>query len=191
MDLPSAHEKFSFRVLVGMGDAEPLSTRAPRMKIYCDLIQQLDSGGASYSQDLSEVDLSDPEDAKVLVNDPSGAVLVHLGTSHFLERYRIYVAHVGEWRQQFQKLDSVYLRYDRQIIVNPENRVIPQKPLSGPALRAAVAAGVKPGAFTNADLKRLSPKTRIAKKSAKRSKVSSRVQRSKHKPAVEPEDTSD
>ena len=29
-------------------------------------------------------------------------------------------AHVREWRQQFDKLESVDLRYDRQIIVNPD-----------------------------------------------------------------------
>jgi len=161
------------------------------MRIYTDLIRQLDSGGGNYSQDLSEVDLSDPEDAKVLVNDPSGAVLVHLGTSKFLERYRTYVTHVGEWRQQFQKLDSVDLRYDRQIIVNPENRVITQKPLSAPALRAAIAAGVKPGALTTADLKHAVAKSHGAAKSTRKPKSASRTRHARRKPATEPEDTSD
>jgi cell division protein FtsQ len=192
MDLPSGtREKFSFPVLVGAGESEPLSTRAARMRIYTDLIRQLDSGGGNYSQDLSEVDLSDPEDAKVLVNDPSGAVLVHLGTSKFLERYRTYVTHVGEWRQQFQKLDSVDLRYDRQIIVNPENRVITQKPLSAPALRAAIAAGVKPGALTTADLKHAVAKSHGAAKSTRKPKSASRTRHARRKPATEPEDTSD
>ena len=157
MDLPmGGHHQYSFPVIVGMGEAEPLSTRSARMDIYTQLIQELDSSGARYSQDLSEVDLSDPEDVKVMVNDPSGAVLVHLGAGHFLARYRIYVTHVAEWRQQFQKLDSVDLRYDRQIIVNPDSSLLAQKPLSGAAARAAIAAGVKPAALTTADLKRAS-----------------------------------
>jgi cell division protein FtsQ len=157
MDLPaSGHHQYSFPVIVGMGEAEPLSTRSARMDIYTQLIQDLDSSGARYSQDLSEVDLSDPEDVKVMVNDPSGAVLVHLGSGNFLARYRIYVTHVAEWRQQFQKLDSVDLRYDRQIIVNPDSSLLAQKPLSGPAARAAIAAGVKPAALTTADLRRAS-----------------------------------
>ena len=157
MDLPvSGRQQYSFPVIVGMGEAEPLSTRAARMGIYTQLIQDLDSSGARYSQDLSEVDLSDPDDLKVMVNDPSGAVLVHLGSGNFLQRYKIYVTHVAEWRQQFQKLDSVDLRYDRQIIVNPDTSVMAQKPLSAPAARAAIAAGVKPAALTTADLKRAS-----------------------------------
>ncbi|HEX6907994.1 MAG TPA: FtsQ-type POTRA domain-containing protein [Terriglobales bacterium] len=157
MDLPvGGHQQYSFPVIVGMGEAEPLSTRSARMDIYTQLIQDLDSSGARYSQDLSEVDLSDPEDVKVMVNDPSGAVLVHLGAGNFLQRYKIYVTHVAEWRQQFQKLDSVDLRYDRQIIVNPDSSLLAQKPLSGSAARAAIAAGVKPAALTTADLKRAS-----------------------------------
>ena len=157
MELPvGGHQQYSFPVIVGMGEAEPLSTRSARMDIYTQLIQDLDSSGARYSQDLSEVDLSDPEDVKVMVNDPSGAVLVHLGAGNFLQRYKIYVTHVAEWRQQFQKLDSVDLRYDRQIIVNPDSSLLAQKPLSGSAARAAIAAGVKPAALTTADLKRAS-----------------------------------
>ncbi len=84
------------------------------------MVRDLDSGGARYSQDLSEVDLSDLEDVKVRVNDPAGDVLVHLGSSDYLRRYKIYVSHAQGWRQQFQKLESVDLRYDNQIIVNPE-----------------------------------------------------------------------
>ena len=151
---PTSHAKYSFPVLVGMGESEPLSTRAARMKIYSDVIRQLDAGGANYSQDLSEVDLSDTDDVKVTVNDPSGTVLVHLGSTNYLNRYKIYVAHVGDWRQQFQKLQSVDLRYDRQIIVNPDSRLSHDKPLSAPAVRAALAAGVKPAALTASDLKR-------------------------------------
>src|ERR1700692_4688211 len=100
MELPLKH-KYSFPVIVGMNPGEPLSTRAPRMKAYNELVEDLDSGGARYSQDLSEVDLTDLENLKVRVNDPAGDVLVELGSSDFLRRYKTYVSHVQEWRQQF------------------------------------------------------------------------------------------
>jgi cell division protein FtsQ len=147
MELTPKH-KYSFPVILGMNQGEPLSTRAPRMKAYVEMVRDLDSSGAHYSQDMSEVDLSDLEDVKVRVNDPQGDVLVHLGSSDYLSRYKIYVTHAQGWRQQFQKLESVDLRYDNQIIVNPD---IPQtaKPaaLSPAIAKAAVAAGVKPAAL--------------------------------------------
>src|SRR5271165_7560707 len=76
---PGGKRKYSFAVLAGMSAGEALSTRAARMKNYNELVRELDSGGAHYSQELSEVDVSDPEDVKVFAADPGGEVLVHLG----------------------------------------------------------------------------------------------------------------
>ncbi|MFZ0299156.1 MAG: FtsQ-type POTRA domain-containing protein [Candidatus Sulfotelmatobacter sp.] len=148
MELTAKH-RYSFPVILGMNLGEPLSTRAPRMKAYEEMVRDLDSGGARYSQDLSEVDLTDLEDVKVRVNDPAGDVLVHLGSSDYLRRYKIYVSHAQGWRQQFQKLESVDLRYDNQIIVNPEiQRSAKAAPALSPAVaRTAAAARVKPAAL--------------------------------------------
>lgn len=163
MELSPKH-KFSFPVILGMNPGEPLSTRAPRMKIYREMVGELDASGARYSQDLSEVDLSDLEDVKVRVNDPAGDVLVHLGSSDYLRRYKIYVTHAQAWRQQFQKLESVDLRYDNQIIVNPDmqQRTAKVAALSPASARTAAAAGVKPAAL----LTRIGPNARAIPKPA-------------------------
>jgi len=122
MDMPQgAQSTFSFPVIVGMSDNDPLSTRAARMKIYADLIKQLDSTGANYSYELSEVDVSNPDDVKATVADPKGAVLMHLRSPNFLGPYQLYIAHVQDWRTQFPRLESVDLRFDGQVIVNPDS----------------------------------------------------------------------
>jgi len=122
MDIPpNQATHYSFPVLVGMSENDPLSTRVARMKLYLRLVKELDSSGAHYSADLSDVDLSDPDDVKATVTDPHGAVLVHLGSTNFLEHFKVYVAHVQEWRAQFHHLESVNLRYDHQVIVNPDS----------------------------------------------------------------------
>jgi cell division protein FtsQ len=114
--------KYSFPIVEGIREDEPLSSRAAAMKIYSRLMGELDGEGQHYSKDLSEIDVSDPEDVKVTANGSDGAVLIHLGNSEFLTRYKLYVAHIAEWRQQFQNLQSVDLRYEGQIIVNPDVR---------------------------------------------------------------------
>jgi hypothetical protein len=77
-------------------------------------------------------------------------VLVHLGASNYLQRYTTYVTHVQQWRQQFDKLESVDLRYDGQIIVNPDlNGLARQPALTPAAAKAAMAAGVKTAAIIN------------------------------------------
>ena len=116
----------------GITDTEPLSSRAAAMKIYNRLVSELggndsdseasgsSNGGTNYVKQLSEVDLSDPENVKVTANDPGGTMVVHLGAQDFLPRYKLYVSHIAEWRQQFQNVQSVDLRYEGQVVVNPD-----------------------------------------------------------------------
>ena len=118
---PHSQTKYSFPVLATTGD-EPQSTLAARMKIFAAAMKDLDSGGTAYSKDISEVDLSDPDDAKITVEDPNGALIVHLGSANYLDRYKIYVRHIAEWRQQFHKLESIDLRFNGQVIVNADGR---------------------------------------------------------------------
>ncbi len=190
MDLPAAgKKKYSFPVILGMNLGEPHSTREARMKTYNELVGQLDSGGAHYSQGLSEVDLSDADDVKVLTNDPGGEVLVHLGSSNFLDRYKIFVTHVREWRQQFDKLDSVDLRYDNQIVVNPDLRgTVREAPLSVVAAKQAASAGVKPAALISrerAAKKPFGPQLAAAA-SVKPISLKKRAQKThRHKPALQ------
>jgi cell division protein FtsQ len=168
---PGGKRKYSFAVIAGMNAGEPLSIRAARMKNYNALVRDLDAGGAHYSQELSEVDISDPDDVKVLSADANGEVLVHLGAGNYLQRYKTYVTHVQQWRQQFDKLESVDLRYDGQIIVNPDLQGMARQPALTPAAaKAAMAAGVKPAAIVNYEnyVPRAAPSVPVpAKKEAK------------------------
>jgi cell division protein FtsQ len=143
LGLPASRQaKYSFPVIHGISDTEPLSSRAAAMKIYNRLEQELaptSTDPMNYAQQLSEVDLFDPEDVKVTANDPGGAVVIHLGASNFLARYKLYVAHITEWRQQFQNLRSVDLRYEGQIIVNPDAQSAVAPPARGAPAAKAVA----------------------------------------------------
>jgi cell division protein FtsQ len=130
MNMPATKGDWSFPVITGMLDSEPLSTRAPRMKRYMELMAEFESDG--YSKDLEEVDLSDPEDLKISVSDSGSIILIHLGTSSFLDNYKLFKSHLQEWRQQYSNLKEVDLRYSGQVILNPgsgaENTGIVSKP---------------------------------------------------------------
>jgi cell division protein FtsQ len=111
---------YSFPVLTGISAADPVSTRAARMKIYMEFVAALDSSGQKISQGLSEVDLSNPEDVRAIL--PSGGaagtdVLVHFGDEKFLERYQQYEQHLPEWRRLYPKLASADMRYERQVVL--------------------------------------------------------------------------
>ena len=117
--LMAAHH-YSFPVVAGIEPREPLSTRAARMKIYQRFVADLDSGGEKVSDQLSEVDLSDPEDVKVLMPEQGSDILAHFGEDNFLSRYKNYKAHLAEWRQQYPHLAAVDLRYEHQVVLEME-----------------------------------------------------------------------
>jgi cell division protein FtsQ len=176
MGLPANRQtKYSFPVIRGITDTEPLSSRAAAMKIYNRLVSELGategesaaSSSTNYVKQLSEVDLSDPENVKVAANDPGGTMVVHLGAQDFLPRYKLYVTHIAEWRQQFQNVQSVDLRYEGQVIVNPDKPAEANPPLKhGDTEKAgANAPSVKP-VFKPVSVKAAKPKPAKAKKSS-------------------------
>ncbi|MHB1699744.1 MAG: cell division protein FtsQ/DivIB [Acidobacteriaceae bacterium] len=110
-------QNYSFPVVVGISSADPLSTREARMKIFQHFTDELDATGENISHQLSEVDLSEPEDVRALIFDKDTDILVHFGDGDFLDRYHSFQSHLAEWRQQYPHLSSVDMRYPRQVVL--------------------------------------------------------------------------
>jgi cell division protein FtsQ len=135
---PGVPADYAFPVILGMAEIDPLSTRAARMKTFARLMRELDGDEAAtqsgnqakmqYSRNLEEVDLSDPGDVKVTVKGPSGRILLHLGDQSFLSRFMVYLSNVQKWEQERGKLESVDLRYGREVILNPDMSAAPPAP---------------------------------------------------------------
>jgi cell division protein FtsQ len=113
-----AAKHYSFPVVTGISSKDPLSVRAARMHLYQQFISDLDSGGTKVSTQLSEVDLSDPEDLWALLPAEGTDIQVHFGETDFLARYRSYEQHLPEWRQQYPHLASVDMRYENQVVLD-------------------------------------------------------------------------
>jgi cell division protein FtsQ len=112
-----AQHHYSFPVVTGLDPGDPLPSRKARMAVYQRLLGELDSNGQRLSEEISEIDLTDPEDARLLMPEQGTDILAHFGEDHFLERYQRYKAHIGEWRQQYPKLAAVDLRYVQQVVL--------------------------------------------------------------------------
>ncbi len=112
-----AQRHYSFPVVTGIDANDPLALRKARMAIYQRLLNELDASGQKLSEQISEIDLSDPADVRVLMPEQDTDILAHFGQEHFLERYQRYKEHISEWRQQYPKLASVDLRYDQQVVL--------------------------------------------------------------------------
>ena len=154
LDIPPdapGNPSYSFPVITGLKADDPLAARAQRMKLYSAFLRDLDSEGKGISTQLSEVDLSDSEDVKALIPDHNNEVLVHFGSEGFLSRYKKFEDHIGEWRQQYPRLSSVDMRYERQVVLQmpPKDSTVvggqqaPQVAVSKVPEATAVSASAK------------------------------------------------
>ena len=108
---------YSFPVLTGIDPGDPAASRQARMAVYLRLMAALDSTGQHFSEQISEIDLTDPEDARVLMPEQGRDIIADFGDSHFLERYLRYQKYIAQWRQQYPNLASVDLRFGRQVVL--------------------------------------------------------------------------
>ena len=164
-----ASMKYSFPVITGINENDPLSVRAARMKIYQRFTSELDSGGEKISRNLSEVDLSNPEDVRATIPDHSSEVLVHFGEDNFLERYKKFEEHLPEWRAQYPRLSSVDMRYEQQVVLQmqPGSPTPAAGPNSTPQATAASDSAAKPAsAPTAAPAHTVPPKSTAGPKKA-------------------------
>jgi cell division protein FtsQ len=160
LDMPpqdAGDPKYSFPVLTGLSPDDALTVRAARMEVYKRFIQELDGTGEHLSSQLSEVDVSNPEDVKALVASGGTDILVHFGDEKFLDRFREFQQHLPEWHQQYPKLASADMRYEGQIVLEmqqgagvPVNNVadgsaalVPPTPADAKPAPKAVAADAK------------------------------------------------
>jgi cell division protein FtsQ len=113
---------FDFPVLIGLEsgfESELLIRNRKRLELYRRLMRNLDENGAGFSRDLSEVHLQDAGNVSIVLNDDT--VLVHIGTDHFQERFRRYLAMSRELKQKYPFIESVDLRFENQVVVSAAN----------------------------------------------------------------------
>jgi cell division protein FtsQ len=166
LDMPveaKSTEHYSFPVVTGISGNDPVSTRAARMKIFERFNSELDGSGEKISQELSEVDLGNPEDVQALIPDHSTEILVHFGEDNFLERYRRFKEHLPEWRTLYPRLSSVDMRYEQQVVLQmPPGSGGPVTAANGAAGDANTLKAASPGTEDGAETPVVKPSAQAA-----------------------------
>src|ERR1700758_3396512 len=135
LDMPPAMmaaKRYSFPVVTGVGAQQSSEERASRMRLYADFMAALSSTADPAVSQLSEVDLSDPEDVRVLLPSAGSDLLVHFGSEDFAARWQRLEEKLPGWRQQYPRLAGVDLRYQRQTVLEMAKPVDDGSAAAGP-----------------------------------------------------------
>jgi cell division protein FtsQ len=125
--------QFRFPVVSGIAESMPREQREQRMNSFVQFVKEIELAQPGADDRVSEVDLSDASDVRAtltgLGSDSGNAspILVHFGDSDFGNRYRLLSENVDQWRASAGSVDSVDLRFARQVVVNPESRTLAAK----------------------------------------------------------------
>ena len=180
-----AQHHYSFPVVTGIDPADPIASRKARMAVYLRMLADLDQNGEKFSEQISEIDLTDPEDARVLMPEQGEDILAHFGEDKFADRYRRYKEHIAEWRKQYPRLASVDLRYEQQVVLGMKNAATVEEGSSdkaaadGEKAAAAKSATTKPAGAEPVALSTTAAKVAATKTDSKAKQVSTSAAKQK------------
>jgi cell division protein FtsQ len=122
--------EFRFPVVSGVGESTPRDVREQRMKLFAQFMTEIEQALPGADDRISEVDVSDGTDIRATLTGLGAAagnsspILVHFGDSDFANRYHLLAENIDQWRASSGRVDSVDLRFARQVVVNPETRTV-------------------------------------------------------------------
>ncbi|MGB2669400.1 MAG: FtsQ-type POTRA domain-containing protein [Candidatus Acidiferrum sp.] len=125
LDRPDG-EDLHFPIVTGLPDSVPREEREKRMQTYQEFLRDADLVRSESSNRVSEVDLSNPKDLRVVMTGlasatDSQAVTVHFGNTDFTGKYRMLVDNFAQWRANAGRVQSIDLQYSRQVVVNADS----------------------------------------------------------------------
>jgi cell division protein FtsQ len=138
---------FHFPVVSGFDEGTPLAERKQRMSLFVDFIKEIELAHAGAGEEVSEVDFSDAQDVRAMLAGLPGLegqypIWVHFGNSDFVNKYRLLNENVAQWRASAGRVESIDLRFAKQVVVNPEHEPASAKPVEA-AVRSSAAAGAR------------------------------------------------
>jgi hypothetical protein len=104
-------------VISGVTPALPVEDRRTRIRLYLGLLEALDSAEPRYSSMVSEVDVADAENAKMIATFHGEAIELQMGDEHFRHRYELFLKYFPSWKREFGTIRSIDLRFQGQVAV--------------------------------------------------------------------------
>ena len=118
-------ENLQVPIVTGLSESMPREERGRRMQTYQEFMGAVDQVRAGSADRVSEIDLANPKDLRVVMtgiaapNDPQ-AVTIQFGQNDFAGKYRMVVDNFSQWQASNGRVRSIDLQYSRQVILNTD-----------------------------------------------------------------------
>ena len=118
-------EELHFPIVTGVSEEVPRDQREKRMQAYEEFIKAIDLVRSGSSDRVSEIDLSNPKDLRVVMTglanpSDSQAVTIHFGSGEFTGKFKMLIDNFSQWQANAGRVQSIDLQYSRQVVVNPD-----------------------------------------------------------------------
>jgi cell division protein FtsQ len=124
LDRPKGDD-LHFPIVSGVSEDLPREQREKRMQAYEEFMKDVDLVRGGSSDRVSEADLSNPKDLRVVMtglasSNDAQAVTIHFGSNEFTGKYKMLVDNFSQWQANAGRVRSIDLQYSRQVVVNPD-----------------------------------------------------------------------
>jgi cell division protein FtsQ len=115
---PPAQAQFTFPVLSGIRESESEAQRAERVRAFQRVLQDM----GYLSKDVSEVDVTDPENIRIVAQVEKTAIELIMGDGNFAARYQNFLTHFPEIRKRFPAARVFDLRLGDRITAKSKDQ---------------------------------------------------------------------
>jgi cell division protein FtsQ len=118
-------EDLRFPIVSGVSEDLARDQREKRMQTFDEFMKDVELVRGGSSDRVSEVDLSNPKDLRVVMTGLASAtdtqaVTIHFGAGEFTGKYKMLVDNFSQWQANAGHVQSIDLQYSRQVVVNPD-----------------------------------------------------------------------
>ena len=104
--------------ITGIAEDMPMADRRVRLNLYQQVMRVFEQRGRA--KDVQQVDLKEATNAVVRAKHRGQVVELQMGDRNLPHRLDVFLSYFDSWQAEFGPLESVDLRFERQVAVRPQ-----------------------------------------------------------------------
>lgn len=109
----------SLPVITGIDADMPIADRLERIRLFEELVSVFSETDRAFGRSVSEVNVSDADNAVVRARYRDRMVVLQMGDRHLKHRLDVFLNYIDAWHSEFGPIKAVDLRFEKQVALRP------------------------------------------------------------------------